>query len=169
VIRYSAEAEPVLLRAIFREHWALVPQGAGGLSRRLTEAAVEALERSWSVVICGTDAPLLQRCHIDDARSALQDVPLVLCPARDGGFSLIGLRPPARPAELFEEIPWSTAETRARILARADDLGLGWQLLPQVDDVDEPEDLEGLALSLDDWPRHTAPRTRAWLTTWRQR
>jgi glycosyltransferase A (GT-A) superfamily protein (DUF2064 family) len=73
----------------------------------------------------------------------LQHHSLVLGPARDGGYYLIGLREPQ--PRLFEGIPWSSATVLATTVERADQLGLMPAYLATLSDVDRPEDL-------DQWP-----------------
>ena len=66
----------------------------------------------------------------------------VLGPATDGGYTLIGLAEPH--PELFAEMPWGTDRVLRETLRVADDLGLAPVLLPELSDVDRPEDLDGL-------------------------
>jgi glycosyltransferase A (GT-A) superfamily protein (DUF2064 family) len=95
------------------------------------------------VIVIGTDCPALTGDHLRLAASALQrgdDV--VLTPAEDGGYVLIGVSRPQ--PELFAGMIWSTpqvmAETRARIARYA----LRAHELPTLWDVDEPPDLARL-------------------------
>jgi rSAM/selenodomain-associated transferase 2 len=73
------------------------------------------------------------------AFAALRRKDLVLGPATDGGYWLIGLRRPA-PA-LFADMPWSTNSVLERTLNRARSLGLSVHTLAPLPDVDRPEDL----------------------------
>ncbi len=97
------------------------------------------------VVIIGTDCPALDRDILNQAFTALTNHDLVLGPAADGGYYLIGLR--RRIPELFQSIAWSTATVRAQTLKIATALDLTYALLPQLADIDRPEDLTHL-------PRH---------------
>src|SRR6266849_3735909 len=99
--------------------------------------------RASRAILVGSDIPVLSAQYLRDAERALSggdDV--VIGPAEDGGYVLIGLS--RCDAELFREIPWGgpevLAETRRRIAA------LRWRLseLPALWDVDRPEDLERL-------------------------
>jgi hypothetical protein len=91
------------------------------------------------VVIVGTDCPGLSEGHAQMAFRALEDNDLVLGPANDGGYYLIGLRRPA--AELFGGIPWGTEKVLAQTLKAAQTLALKTFLLEALSDVDRPEDL----------------------------
>ena len=89
----------------------------------------------------GGDCPGLMRTHLAAAAGALTaGTDLVLGPTLDGGYYLIGL---ARPQpELFEDIPWSHADTLKATLRQAERRHLKWQLLDALYDVDEATDLE---------------------------
>jgi hypothetical protein len=73
-------------------------------------------------------------------------VDLVVGPATDGGYYLIGLR--ARIPQLFEQMAWSTADVLAVTLARARRLRLRTAVLAPTFDVDEPADLDRLQATL---------------------
>lgn len=90
-------------------------------------------------LVIGSDCPALTPQHLRDAADALTNADVVLIPAEDGGYVLIGARAP-RP-ELFAGMTWSVdtvlAETRKRIAAhglKAAELGPLW-------DVDNEDDL----------------------------
>ena len=117
-----------------------VPQGPGDLGARLTHAVSEAAAAgAGDIVIVGTDCPEMT---VDIGRRAfdgLQSRDLVLGPALDGGYYLIGLRRPL--PGLFRDIPWGTAEVLNATLRRANELGVSYLLLEELRDVDRPEDL----------------------------
>ncbi len=115
------------------------PQAEGDLGDRMRDAFNALLADGSSAVLIGTDSPGLSPRILGDAFEALDTADLVLGPATDGGYYLIGLRRPA-PA-LFERMPWGTAAVREETLARAARLGLRVRLLEELDDVDEPADL----------------------------
>jgi hypothetical protein len=95
-----------------------------------------------SVMIVGTDVPSLPLEYYGQALVLLQTNDLVLGPARDGGYYLIGLKQSV-PA-LFVEIPWSTAGVLRLTRETAERLGLRVALLPDWRDVDTIEDLQAL-------------------------
>ncbi len=96
-------------------------------------------ERYRRVVVVGSDCPGLQRQILAQAFSMLRCRDVVLGPARDGGYYLLGLRH-HRP-ELFAGIPWSTAMVMETTRRRVRASGLSLAILPQLADVDCPEDL----------------------------
>jgi rSAM/selenodomain-associated transferase 1 len=91
------------------------------------------------VALIGTDVPSLPLTHYRQALDQLATHDLVLGPARDGGYYLIGLTRPV--GELFHDIPWSTDRVLATTRERAADKGLKTALLPAWRDVDTVDDL----------------------------
>jgi uncharacterized protein len=94
------------------------------------------------VVIIGSDCVELASKDIRCAWRELKTHDVVVGPAMDGGYWLIGLRAP-RP-ELFEGIHWSTDAVLGETLQRAKALGLRIQLLRILSDVDTAEDWQRL-------------------------
>jgi rSAM/selenodomain-associated transferase 2/rSAM/selenodomain-associated transferase 1 len=129
------------------EDLTLLPQAPGELGARLEAAAREALEVSPTVVLVGTDAPGVTEGLVREALGALKENDLVLGPATDGGYYLIGMSTLHR--ELFQGIPWSTQEVLGTTLDRANALGLRTTLLPPLQDVDTLEDWERVKTTLD--------------------
>src|SRR6266498_3128834 len=118
-------------------------QGEGDLGARMRRAFGAALARASRAILVGSDIPALSPQYLSDAERALvasDDV--VIGPAEDGGYVLIGLS--RCDAGLFREIPWGgpevLAETRRRVAA------LRWRLseLPTLWDLDRLEDLQRL-------------------------
>jgi glycosyltransferase A (GT-A) superfamily protein (DUF2064 family) len=113
------------------------------------------------VVVIGADAPHVPLTILTAAVESLHaGADLVLGPAADGGYYLIGLRAP-RP-ELFADVAWSTSTVLAETLARAHRLGLRTRVLPGSFDIDGPDDLERLSGLLRVGVVHL-PRTAALL------
>ncbi|HET9316447.1 MAG TPA: TIGR04282 family arsenosugar biosynthesis glycosyltransferase [Vicinamibacteria bacterium] len=117
-----------------------VPQVAGELGERMAHALARAFsEGVFRAVLVGTDVPALAREHVAQAFAALREADLVLGPAWDGGYYLVGLGAP-RPA-LFEGIAWSTPTVREQTIGRARELGLRHRLLAELRDVDTLADV----------------------------
>ncbi len=126
------------------------PQDSGDLGRRmdlaLTRALAEGEERA---VLIGSDCPGLTPEILAMSLAALADHDLVLGPAQDGGYYLVGLRRPA--PEIFRGIAWGSDRVLRQTLNRASELGLRVALLPELADLDRPEDLP-LLDSAPPWP-----------------
>jgi rSAM/selenodomain-associated transferase 1 len=114
-------------------------QGEGDLGERMDGALTKTLQRHDKVLVIGTDAPGLVPVILRSAASALDSHDVVIVPALDGGYALVGLRQPA-PA-LFSDMAWSTSQVLAETRTRALALGLRYAELTPVPDVDEPGDL----------------------------
>lgn len=131
------------------------PQVEGTLGQKLAYAL-----RDGGIAI-GTDTPTLPSGFLFEAHASTADV--VLAPAFDGGYTLVGVN---NASDIFELVPWSSPETFARQHRRALDLGRSVRVLPFWYDIDEPEDLAFLARHIGTLSDRVAPRTRAWLAGW---
>ena len=130
----SADITPWL-----RADWSAVPQADGDLGERLHAAFTEHfLADAEQVVIIGSDCPTVAPTDIEDAWVALAGHDVVLGPALDGGYWLIGLRAP-QPA-LFTAMPWSTDTVFGETMRRARASGLRVALLRELADVDTEAD-----------------------------
>jgi rSAM/selenodomain-associated transferase 1 len=125
----------------------LVPQRAGHLGERLAAAVSDAYAvRPGPLAVIGTDIPLLEPRHLQDAAEALAaGADVVLGPARDGGYYLIGMHRP-RPA-VFDIDPelWGGPRVLAATLASAQAAGLVVRRTEALRDLDTPEDAVALA------------------------
>lgn len=116
------------------------PQGQGDLGDRMARSLSFALQSGTErVVIIGTDCPGLDAQLMAQAFHQLHCHDLVLGPAIDGGYYLLGLR--YFIPELFSGINWGTAEVLQQTVDIAKKLDLSVAYLPQLADVDRPEDL----------------------------
>jgi hypothetical protein len=119
---------------------AFVPQRKGNLGERMARAFHEAFQEGVRfAVLIGTDCPGLSASLGSEAFAALRSHDVVLGPATDGGYYLIGLRKMA--TQLFAGIPWGTENVFSKTLDIATELGLAVHRLTLLDDVDRPEDL----------------------------
>jgi glycosyltransferase A (GT-A) superfamily protein (DUF2064 family) len=135
-----------------------VAQRGADLSQRMGWAVREAAAAgARRILLRGSDSPVLDAKNVGAALAALERADLVLCPDRDGGYSLIGLR--AAHDALFD-LELSTGGVLADTLRAARRLGLRHALLAPHYDVDTARDLEQLAHDVDSG---LTPRTRAWL------
>jgi rSAM/selenodomain-associated transferase 1 len=122
-----------------RPTWRLTAQGSGDLGCRLDRAFRRAFDQGVNrAAIIGSDCPDVRVDDIQAAWTALLSHDVVLGPATDGGYWLIGLREPQ--PELFVDIPWSTNEVLRRTLERAHAAGLKTRLLRELADVDTEAD-----------------------------
>ncbi|PLW82671.1 hypothetical protein CWI75_08795 [Kineobactrum sediminis] len=110
------------------------------LGARMQDALASGLARYKYVLLVGSDCPALDTVYLRAAASALRDHDLVLGPACDGGYVLLGAR---RPVDaLFADMPWGTDQVFALTLARARKAGWHVAVLEPLRDIDRPEDLQ---------------------------
>ena len=111
------------------------------LGERMAGAFARSFELGMDkVVLIGTDCPTLQSQHLNEAFEALTHSDLVLGPATDGGYYLIGMK--RRADYLFEGISWSTSQVLTETLNVASQHGLTTTLLQELNDIDTSEDWE---------------------------
>ena len=92
-----------------------------------------------AVILVGSDIPLLGRGVLSAAIAALDRTPVVLGPATDGGYYLVGQRAPGH--DLFEGIPWSSSDTLDATRRRLELLDIRHEEVEWLSDVDTPRDL----------------------------
>jgi len=126
-------------------------QVGGDLGERMKNAFAAHLETGMEkVVLIGTDCPSLEGIHLVQAFEALEHSDLVLGPARDGGYYLIGMK--RRADFLFEGITWSSELVLSQTLTLAAEQGLHSSLLPILEDIDSLEDWERYCSQNGDMP-----------------
>jgi len=128
--------------------WPVVPQSGETLGGRLVAAFARLLETPGArAVIIGSDSPDLPVTHVKRAFRLLKHRDVVLGPAVDGGYYLIGLRA-AAPA-LFEGIAWGTADVLGATVRAVRQAGLSLALTPPWYDVDDAASLSLLRTMCD--------------------
>jgi rSAM/selenodomain-associated transferase 1 len=134
-----ANAGPELAHFAVNKVWRTAQQVEGDLGQKLAAAFGDAFAQGYSrVVIIGSDCPYVTIHDISDAFKSLQEKPLVLGPATDGGYWLIGLNRMVE--ELFEKMPWSSDLLLEKTVEKARDLDMPFQLLRELRDIDEMPD-----------------------------
>ncbi len=117
-------------------------QPEGDLGTRMATALEQTLRQSRHAVLIGCDCPVLTPSHLAKALGLLAEgTSLVLGPAEDGGYMLIGARDRID-AALFEKIEWGSERVLEQTRARARERGIGWRELEPLWDLDRPADLE---------------------------
>ena len=139
--------DPASRLELFGDDLDLVAQVSGDLGARLTHAFERAHALGGPVLVIGADCPELTSEHLVEAARALEEHDLVLGPAIDGGYTLLGTRRFER--TLFEDVPWSTERVLATTLTRSEAAGLSATLLRPLRDLDTPDDLLELREVLD--------------------
>jgi len=146
------------MRGLVGDGTRLFPQQGDTLGDRMGNAFERLFAEGYStVVMIGSDLPSLPASYVAQAFHCVRDTPdrLVIGPASDGGYYLIGLRRLC--PELFTSIAWSTADVLSTTTRIAERCGLTVSFLPPWHDVDTVDDLRGVLRDPDG-----ATRTRAW-------
>jgi rSAM/selenodomain-associated transferase 1 len=140
-LRFTPDDAAEEFRHWQRSGWRLAPQGDGDLGSRLQRAFVDAFNEGLKrVVVIGSDCPTLTLQDIEAGWAALDKRDLVIGPARDGGYWLIGLR--ASHPDLFEGIDWSSANVLVQTIRKAETEGLTIARLRDLNDIDTRRDWE---------------------------
>jgi uncharacterized protein len=117
-----------------------LPQSAGDLGSRMRSAFDAAFAAgARRVVIIGSDLPDMSTALLRQAFALLERHAVVLGPATDGGYYLLGMREPH--PELFDDVPWSTERVLDCTLHRLRGSGISPALLEPLRDVDHASDL----------------------------
>jgi len=120
----------------------LFSQTGRDLGERLNNIFLEKLAGGYEAVsIIDSDTPDLPQWTIQDSFKRLlsNQTDVVFGPCHDGGYYLVGMRKPH--PELFDDIPWSTAQVLSTTLEKAEKLAVKTDLLPWWNDLDTFEDL----------------------------
>lgn len=115
------------------------PQRGADLGERMQHALAEGLDEGRArVVIVGTDCPAVDARRVGEAFDALRSSDVVLGPALDGGYYLIGA---TRAVPVFDHVPWSTDAVMECTRQRLREHAIPWRELAPEGDVDRAEDL----------------------------
>ena len=123
-----------------QDRFELIPQGEGNLGERLEHFFTDSRQQGFSRIIAiGSDSPTLPIPFIEQAFQLLVNHDVVIGPATDGGYYLVGCGVKQYP--LFADIPWSTSGVLESTVRRLNEASARIALLPPWYDVD----------TLDDW------------------
>ena len=114
-------------------------QAEGDLGARMAAAVLRTLALDENVLCIGTDCLALEVTHLREAARALRQAPVVIAPALDGGYVLLGLS--QFDASIFQDMVWSTDVVFQETMQRIKRLGWRATQLETLRDIDEPADL----------------------------
>jgi hypothetical protein len=163
-LAYTPAEARAQMASLAPQDFTLIPQAGSDLGDRLHRLSAVLLDGGHpGVIIIDSDTPTLPSTYLLDALDRIQNesTDLVLGPAEDGGYYLIGLKRPCR--SLFDSIPWSGPSVLSETLRRASAQRLEVATLPSWFDVDTPSDLLRLRNDLATNGSGLAPHTRAFL------
>jgi rSAM/selenodomain-associated transferase 1 len=122
------------LAAIRRQH-------GNDLGERMYHALEEGLSRYRKVILVGSDCPSLDSDYLQGASAVLDSHQVVIGPAEDGGYVLIGAT--SISAGVFSGIAWGEDSVFADTASLLDRSGCSWAQLSTLPDIDRPTDLPG--------------------------
>lgn len=149
VIVYTPASEISTFDALAPKGFQLLAQRGESLGDRLLNATSDLLASGYdSICLINSDSPTLPTAILEGAIDALEPDGdrLVLGPAEDGGYYLIGLKRAHQ--ILFDRIAWSTSEVLAHTIDRARQISLEVVMLPSWYDVDDTTTLKRLCTEL---------------------
>jgi uncharacterized protein len=115
-------------------------QKGATIGERMNNAISTELRNYRRVVLIGSDCYELSSQILQQAFSSLNSHDVCIGPAKDGGYYLIGLKYPQ--TSLFQNKKWSSNEVFKTTLADIESLNMTYHLLPQLNDIDEYDDLK---------------------------
>ncbi|MCX8030131.1 MAG: TIGR04282 family arsenosugar biosynthesis glycosyltransferase, partial [Thermodesulfovibrionales bacterium] len=135
---YDGSLEPSL---DFPQNIYYIPQKGKDLGQRMSKAVNYLFEAGYKkVLLIGSDSPDLPLEFINEAFHKLDSYTLVIGPAQDGGYYLIGMNKPFD--EIFENISWGNEEVLKNTLLKAKESAIRYFLLPEWYDIDDLESLK---------------------------
>ena len=145
---YTPVGSEPALRRLLPPDFRLIAQGEGAFGERLLNATADLLSAGHSgAILINSDSPTLPLSILRAAAEAVRrDDAVVLGPALDGGYTLIGLS--KAHARIFDDIPWSTPQVYARTVERAREMRLPVINVPQWYDIDDEDSLRLLESEL---------------------
>ena len=114
-------------------------QTGDNLGERMHNALLAELNHFRKVCLIGSDCLTLNSSDINNAFKKLDDADVVIGPAIDGGYYLIGVKKPA--PQLFANISWGTSSVLKNTLRLCSENGLLVHQLKLLNDIDRPEDV----------------------------
>ncbi|MEQ1438546.1 TIGR04282 family arsenosugar biosynthesis glycosyltransferase [Fontimonas sp. SYSU GA230001] len=121
----------------------IVAQHGDHLGERMLHALQTLLRTHERAALTGTDCPLLEARHLAGLMAALGRARMAFIPAEDGGYVAVAAREPV--AAAFGPLAWGTPavmqQTRAALAGAGWRAGCDWCELPELWDIDRPEDL----------------------------
>lgn len=114
-------------------------QQGEGLGQRMQHAINKTLADGYNPIVIGTDCPAFTQEYLQKALLAVNAGKVVIGPAEDGGYVLLGAHKPQ--SDIFSDMPWGTAEVFNKTMSRLDG---EVEVLPLLWDVDYVDDLRRL-------------------------
>lgn len=141
------EKEQEVKEWINKKELSYLPQLGNTLGERISSAFKEVYSSGTDkALIIGSDCVDVDKEILNKAIEALNTTDVILGPAEDGGYYLLGLN--KYTPEIFQDIQWSTERVLEETIQKINTNGLKYELLKTLKDVDTVDDLEGLNIEI---------------------
>ena len=151
-VAHTPDGDAVTFHALGLSDNELLPQRGNNLGMRERNVFMDLFEAGFSkVVMVGSDLPTLPPSHLTEAFRQIDALSVVLGPATDGGYYLMGLCKPKKNdciPDLFSQVRWSTVDTLEDTVRLAHSAGKAVKYVSPWYDVDTKDDLEWLRRDL---------------------
>lgn len=124
-----------------KEYLEIHKQEGSSLGEKMHNTFKKMAHNHEKMIIIGSDMPHLSKERVEQAFKQLDDVDVVLGPAEDGGYYLVGMK---QPHNIFENIEWSSATVLGETIKQLEDGRLSYSLLEKDFDVDTIEEIPKL-------------------------
>lgn len=136
----------------------VILQPEGSLGQRMLGTMRYLFEQGYApVILIGSDTPALSAARLQEALALLRCCQVVVGPAVDGGYYLIGMHYPE--SRVFEGVLWGTGSVLKTTLECCSRNNLSYRLLEPLRDIDRPADLIALAEQFEAQDVASASRT----------
>lgn len=140
-----------LISALFPDAESYVRQASGDLGQKMKNALRHRMRYSGKLILIGTDCIDIKPNDCRKAFSELDNKDVVIGPAHDGGYYLLGLKSDlARNKQvmsaLFDDIPWSSADVLRQTIQRLKHFQISHRLLKKKSDLDTADDINPLVI-----------------------
>lgn len=133
----------------------LAPQAEGDLGKKMLYALRDGIVRQGSAAVLGCDVPHCGWEILDHANERLARGRNLLGPTDDGGYYFIGLQQAW--VELFSDVQWGGCRVLSTTLKRAEEIGVEFELLTTLTDIDTAPDLWLAARKVEALRRYLLP------------
>ena len=159
VLAYTPAERRMEFESLAADDWLLAAQADGDLGGRMQDYYADAFRSGATrVVLIGSDSPNLPVDYVNDAFQQLDKYPVVLGPADDGGYYLVGAAGSVPP--IFAGIQWSSPRVWSQTVSRLRDADCPYGVLPAWYDVDDLASLRRIYRDMADQEPSDEPLRR---------
>ncbi len=141
------EKEQDIKKWINKKELNYLPQLGNTLGERISSAFKEVYSSGTNkALIIGSDCIDVDKVTINEAIDLLDTTDVILGPAQDGGYYLLGTNEYS--PQIFQDIEWSTDKVLQQTIQQVNKMGLKYKLLKTLKDIDTVDDLEGFNIDI---------------------